>query len=56
MGCYANHPDDYEVFKPFFRKALEAYHKVDLNKVSHTNSWDLSTISGLPSSGKLDLT
>ncbi len=23
MGCYACQPDDYDVFKPFFQKALE---------------------------------
>ena len=32
MGCYAMHPTDYDRFKPFFRKALEKYHKVNLSK------------------------
>jgi len=31
MGCYANSPDDYETFNPFFKAALSAYHKVNLD-------------------------
>jgi hypothetical protein len=30
MGCYAMNPKDYDEFRPFFAKALEQYHKVDL--------------------------
>lgn len=30
MGCYAMSPSDYDDFRPFFSKALELYHKVDL--------------------------
>ena len=56
MGCYACQPDDYDVFKPFFRRALEKYHKVDLSKTKHTNNWSLSGVAGLPADGILDLT
>ncbi len=56
MGCYANYPDDYEVFKPFFSRVLEIYHKVDLSKTKHVNSWSLKGIPGLPDDGVLDLT
>jgi hypothetical protein len=55
MGCYANNPDDYETFKPFFKKALEVYHKVDLSKQKHVNDWNFAGVAGLPSSGVLDL-
>ena len=55
MGCYANNPDDYETFKPFFKRALEVYHKVDLSKQKHVNDWNFAGVSGLPSSGVLDL-
>lgn len=40
MGCYANHPDDYEVFRPFFRTALSRYYKVNLDEKKHVNNWD----------------
>jgi creatine kinase len=56
MGCYACYVDDYEVFKPFFTKALESYHKVDLSKKKHVNNWSLEGVEGLPADGKLDLT
>lgn len=56
MGCYACQPNDYERFKPFFSKALEKYHKVDLNKKQHKNNWSLQGVEGLPADGKLDLT
>ena len=55
MGCYANNPDDYETFKPFFKRALEVYHKVDLSKQKHVNDWNFAGVSGLPASGVLDL-
>ncbi len=55
MGIYANQPDDYETFRPFFEKALSKYHNVDLSKTKHVNSWDLSKIADLPDD-KLDLT
>jgi len=55
MGCYANHPDDYETFRPFFVKALSKYHKIDLSTKKQENSWDLTNIPGLPASGVLDL-
>jgi hypothetical protein len=55
MGCYACYVDDYELFKPFFKKALEAYHKVDLSKTKHVNNWSLEGVEGLPADGKLDL-
>ena len=47
MGCYAQQPEDYDTFKPFFSKALATYHKVPTDAV-HTNSWDLA--GALPSS------
>lgn len=55
MGCYAMTPDDYDDLRPFFQKACEMYHKVDLNEVKHTNSWDLVGVEGLPESGVLDI-
>jgi len=55
MGCYATMPDDYETFKPFFKAALEKYHKVDLSKTKHVNNWSLKGVAGLPASGVLDL-
>jgi len=44
MGCYALSPADYDEFKPFFGKALELYHKVDLSKTKHTNNWSLKGV------------
>ena len=55
MGCYANSPDDYETFKPFFKAALQKYHNVNLDKKSHINNWSLEGVEGLPESGVLDL-
>jgi protein-arginine kinase len=55
MGCYANHPDDYETFRPFFEKALEKYHKVDLKVKKHKNDWNFAGVAGLPEDGVLDL-
>jgi hypothetical protein len=45
MGCYANQPGDYETFEPFFRAALERYHKVDLSKKKHVNDWSLVPVT-----------
>ena len=56
VGCYANHPSDYETFESFFKVVLSKYHKVDLDKKSHTNNWSLKGVEGLPDGGKLDLT
>ena len=56
MGCYAMNPSDYDELKPFFQAAVEKYHNVDLSKVKHVNSWDLSGVEGLPASGILDIT
>jgi creatine kinase len=55
MGCYANQPGDYDDLKPFFNKALEMYHKVDLSKKKHQNNWNLEGHEGLPEGGLLDL-
>ena len=55
MGCYANNPTDYETFKPFFRQALQIYHKVNLDEKKHVNNWDFKGVAGLPESGILDL-
>ena len=57
MGCYAMHPDDYEVLAPFFAPAIKENHKIK-GEVKHVNNWDLSTVkdrSGLPEDMKLDL-
>ena len=54
MGCYACQPEDYDRFKPFFAKALSAYHGVEMPAM-HTSTWDLSTVEGLPEDGVLDL-
>lgn len=56
MGCYAMNPTDYEEFKPFFKPALEKYHKVDLSARKHVNDWNLSGVAGLPENGVLDVT
>lgn len=55
MGCYACLPSDYDDLKPFFNKALELYHKVNLSEKKHENNWSLEGIEGLPEGGKLDL-
>jgi len=55
MGCYANEVGDYDEFKPFFKRALEEYHKVNLTDKQHTNNWSLEGVEGLPEDGKLDL-
>jgi len=55
MGCYAMRPNDYDEFKPFFKKALATYHKVDLEKKSHVNDWNLKGVAGLPADGVLDV-
>lgn len=55
VGCYAMNPADYDEFKPFFKKVLEMYHKVDLSSRKHVNNWDLASMEGLPSDGKLDV-
>lgn len=56
MGCYAYQPGDYDEFNPFFKKALEMYHKVDLSKTKHVNNWSFKGVEGLPSDGQLDIT
>jgi len=53
MGCYAMNPDDYDTFKPFFKKVLAEYHKVS-EDAKHINNWDLHGVEGLPADGKLD--
>lgn len=55
MGCYALNPADYDTYKPFFSKALELYHKVDLTTTKHVNNWSLEGVEGLPEGGQLDL-
>lgn len=34
---------------------METYHKIDLSKKKHVNSWDLSKLEGLPKGNVLDL-
>jgi creatine kinase len=55
MGCYANQPDDYEIFNPFFKAVLSKYHKVDLDVKKHVNNWSLEGVESLPEDGVLDL-
>ena len=55
MGCYAYNPNDYDIFKPFFKEALQRYHKVDLSQQKHVNDWNLQGVYGLPASGNLNL-
>ncbi|MEM1234426.1 MAG: phosphagen kinase [Pseudomonadota bacterium] len=54
MGCYACQPTDYTELKPFFAKALAAYHKVS-EDARHENDWSLDGVDGLPEGGVLDL-
>ncbi|MEM9581555.1 MAG: phosphagen kinase [Pseudomonadota bacterium] len=54
MGCYACQPSDYDRFRPFFAKALAAYHKVS-EDAQHRNDWSLDSVEGLPESGLLDM-
>lgn len=54
MGCYACQPSDYDDFRPFFAKALAAYHKVP-DDARHANDWSLAGVEGLPEGGVLDL-
>ncbi len=54
MGCYACQPSDYDDFRPFFAKALAAYHKVP-EDAQHENSWSLEGLEELPDGGVLDL-
>merc|ERR1712195_143865 len=55
MGCYAMNPKDYDEFSPFFKAALQQYHKVDLKVNKHVNNWSLVGVAGLPEDGILDL-
>ncbi len=54
MGCYAMAPDDYDKFKPWFKKVLGDYHKVG-EDAKHVNDWSLSGVEGLPEGGVLNL-
>eukprot|EP00919_Chromeraceae_sp_WS-2016_P004136 GHVR01009915.1.p1 GENE.GHVR01009915.1~~GHVR01009915.1.p1 ORF type:complete len:403 (+),score=106.40 GHVR01009915.1:170-1210(+) len=54
MGCYAMQPEDYDKFKPFFKKVLADYHKVS-EDAKHVNNWSLEGVEGLPEDGNLDL-
>jgi len=54
MGCYAMKPTDYDTYKPFFSKVLAGYHNV-AEDAKHVNTWDLSTVDGLPEGGTLNL-
>lgn len=54
MGCYACAPTDYDEFRPFFAKALAAYHNV-AEDARHVNDWSLDAVDGLPENGILDL-
>jgi len=54
MGMYAMNPDDYDTFKPFFKKCVAEYHKVPEDSVQ-VNNWSLDGCEGLPEGGCLDL-
>eukprot|EP01051_Picozoa_sp_SAG22_P001701 SAG22_NODE_70_length_22717_cov_12.413741_4_plen_645_part_00 len=54
MGCYAMQPADYDELKPFFAKALAAYHGVP-EDAAHATSWSMDGVEGLPDGGALDL-
>lgn len=55
MGCYAMHPDDYDIFKPYLDKVIRDYHKIS-GEVHHVTNWALPEASGsIPSDGVLDL-
>lgn len=54
MGCYACEPGDYDEFRPFFARALAAYHKV-AEDARHVNDWSLDGVADLPQGGALDL-
>ena len=48
MGCYAMHPDDYELFVPFLDPLIRAYHGID-GEICQQSDWhagalDLSAI------------
>jgi len=47
MGCYAMNPNDYKDFRPFFKKVLELYHKVNLDTDKHVNDWTIEKIEGV---------
>lgn len=46
MGVFILKPDDYEEFKPYYKKALEIYHKVNLDEKKHITNWDLDSVKG----------
>ena len=50
MGCYACQPADYDALRPFFAKALAAYHGV-AEDATHVNDWTLAGVEGLPADG-----
>ena len=55
MGCYAMHPDDYDLFKPYLDKVIRDYHKIK-GSVHHVTNWSLSGLKGkIPANGVLDL-
>lgn len=56
MGVFCLSPTDYDEFRPFYKRACEIYHNVNLDKVKHRNDWDLSKVEGLPPGGVLDIT
>jgi creatine kinase len=56
MGCYAMHPDDYDLFKPYLDAVIRDYHKIP-GEVHHVTDWNLESVKDkLPAGGKLDLT
>lgn len=59
MGCFANLPDDYETYHPFFSKVIAAFHKVT-EKTEHESNWSLKKsenkkLKGVPADGILDI-
>lgn len=54
MGMYAMNPDDYDTFKPFFKKCVAEYHKVPEDS-KQVNNWSIEGTEGIPEGGNLDL-
>lgn len=54
MGMYAMNPDDYDTFKPFFKKCVAEYHKVP-EDARQNNNWSIEGTPGIPAGGNLDL-
>lgn len=54
VGCYANHPSDYDDLAPYFTRVLARFHGVDPD-TRQVNNWSFAGIADLPDDGILDL-